>query len=433
VLKFFGILLVIALILFGAGFIYVNRLISPNWLEKKAEEEFAGNFMIGKVKLASLWPNTNLVLTNFSVTDPDSQNEGPELRAETLDLKVDLASLLKREIVVKRLAFDGLKVKGEIPEKGKIDLARLFKKRGEGKSVVEDVRKPKKKKSDKKKKFGNEKKVAKSVTLEEIIFRNSHVNLSLEKAGLVIDLAKVNLGLKDIRVDPSALERVNEANLELETELSLRSEKDDVYALLGISGPAKVTLFSALTGELDPVVETDWLLTDQSYVNTDTPAIRKALSYLKKLEKIGVKAGGLPKSISFSKNHRLALRWGKKRLDVLSPVEMGLKDWAVGLEEGCWWQTDSDDVNAGLRFSAPEKFTAKTTSLLGKFDKYIPKEIRGDGDSPLSHMIKDGRLSLEVDVKGSFKKPKVTLKTKVIDVSDNAIRTLEKGLRSLFK
>ena len=348
------------------------------------------------------------------------------LECKEVSFEVSLWELFSKEIHVERFVLDGLHARVNLHEDGTNSLDSLF----------EDA--PKEDKPEDKPKSFNAREKDEFVTqLKSISISNVSFDLILEETGVLLQGTDCSVELEDIKVDPNALELVNQAELELAVNMQIfdSASKAIKYGEIGLNGNAQVQLFDPLTGDIDPNVTLDLDISDSSYLATQVPYIKKVWAFSSKLEKYGVSLGSLPKKASFGRSRKIAGSYKRGRVDVEKDISIVIHDWEVAVNEKSWLDSASEQHEFFIDISASKK---STKSLVGHIDgllKSVPREIRGGlADEIKKAWLINGKLTLRLHTKGELSKPKIKMLTKLPDVEDLMKKHAKKGaIDFLFK
>jgi len=76
-----------------------------------------------------------------------------------------------------------------------------------------------------------------------------------------------NLSISDIEVNIKKLETLNDGKIQVQANMGLYSiDKAAEYGKLGINGDAALTLFNSESGDLEPDMEIDLVMSPDSYL-----------------------------------------------------------------------------------------------------------------------------------------------------------------------
>ena len=215
----------VLLLLAAALMVTYHSLLSKNFLVAKIESSIDSRVQIGDFGVSLFSVPAKVVIHDVIIAErdeaarkgvPHDERETIEvgaIRIEEIRFDVSLRELLSKEIKVSQLQVVGAHSDLVMNEAGEINVAKLFAAPPEAKKEPDDD-------------GLNAKDSPEIVTsLERLIIKDASFNLVIEKTGLEIEGRNVNLDLSDIKVDPNALEKVNEAQLEFAADFAAFSSR----------------------------------------------------------------------------------------------------------------------------------------------------------------------------------------------------------------
>lgn len=445
--RFFVTLVVLASLLFVGAKWALSYVASEDFVIARIEENLNSRVAIESVELRLLSVPTKLEVRGFQMTKRDDLVEAgmpaserppianPEVSCERFVCEVSIRELLNRKLKINRVLIDQASVKMQMYEDGTNSLDPLFQPvAGRAQPVPEDQ--PTDEPADAKAEPGT----ANLITnLDEFRIQDLHFECELEQSGIVIVGDKVNVSIDDIRVDPNDLEQVNQVNADLSSNIKVigKAGQSDPVVNLMLAGDTQTRLFDPETGEIDPVVEFDIELDEQSFLSTHVPAVQKAWQSLKALERFGFKPGDLPDYIRFGKSRKIKGQYAKGRAQVDEDIALLVADWELGLNAPAWLHVaNSQHEMVGELLASPQA----TEKFLVKIEQLIPGASH-NGQNLMrqaveSELVENGRLKLELKSQGSLEEPKVQLVTKMPKVEDQVKEKVKKKaldfLRSRF-
>ncbi|PQJ27545.1 AsmA family protein [Rubritalea profundi] len=428
-----GLVLIACVLAFSA-----KLLLTKEFLVEEIEDSINSRVQIGSFDVSLFSIPAKITLQDVILAERDNNvnrkvpyNERAPLTQGALECKevsfdVSLWELLSREIYVEHFVLDGLHARVKLHEDGTNSLDSLF----------EDVAKEDQPK-EKSKSFNAREKDEFVTQLKSISISNVSFDLTIEKTGVFLQGEDYSVELEDIKVNPNALELVNQAKLKLAGNLQIydSASKTLKYGEIGLSGNADVQLFDPMTGYIDPDVTLDLDISDSSYLTTKIPYVEKIWDFGSKLEKYGVSFDSLPKKASFGRSRKIAGSYKRGRVDVTRDLSIVIHDWEVAVNEKSWLSSGSEQHEFFIDLSASQK---SSQSLVGHIDsllKNVPKELRGGlANSIKQEWLVNGKLTLSLQTKGVLSKPKIKMITKLPNVDDLIKDYAKKGaVDFLFK
>lgn len=404
---------VILLMLCVAVSVAAKVILTKDFLVAELEESIDSRVQVGELELSLTTMPAQVTLRKVIITQRDDyanrqvkHDQRPllasgEVYIEELSFDVALLPLLSKKVSIKQLDVVGLNALVKMHEDGTTSLNSLFAE-------------PEKKKKEKKKKGFNAKDNQDFVTeLETITLKDSRFSLVVEKTGLLLEGSELNLDLTDIKIDPNALEVVNEAALKMAAKVEVFSNEKDrkKYGEVSFSGPARARIFDPATGEIEPDVEMELSLADNSYIDTDIPYVEKLWEWAGKFEKYGLSLGQRPKKIDFGRSKKVHASYQRGRVDLHQSLSLLIKDWELALNQGCWFDSADESHDFLIDLSASAKASDSVREKAGKISKWMPKELRQPlTDQLIGGVIKGGKLTLSIRTNGLLSRPRFSVK-----------------------
>jgi len=416
---------VAGLVVLGIGAnLMINRYLSEAYLEEQIEAAINSKAEVGSVKLSLLSSPARLTLKDvrLSAKSGDTRAGNSHVSVEEVDLKVNLWSLLEKKIEINEMTIRGAHVTGSVYKKGGSSFAVLFespkkaKKRLEkesgGKSVEKPVTStkpdaPTPKESGGLNAFDQEAFVA---SLGGFYLKDSSVDITIEKSGLRIRGEEINISLGSLSIDPRRLQDTDTAKVKLSMHLLLDSTEGWQYANVFLKGGAVARVFNPESGDMEPDVEADLNLGDESSINTRIPVIKEAWKELEKLRKIGIKVGPLPEKATFGRSQSLAAHYHQGLVTVQKPLSLWLADWELALLDGSWVQTETDQHEIQAEVLASQNLSDSFHGLISKGVDYLPREIRKSLVLEMEkNLFRDGRFFVKIQSSKDLSRPKIRL------------------------
>lgn len=419
-------------VLLGIG-LSARLILTKDFLVRELEGSINSRVQIGDVNVSIISFPAKVSLREVIIAERDdiaekgiAYDERPSLSEGALELdslsfEVSLNELLSRRIHVDHFELDGLHLRVDLYEDGSNSLDALFA--SPNKEITQAPEKPERKpnkKSEQKAGGFNAKEQQDFVThLESVEIRNVSFDLNIEKTGLFVHGSECGVSLNDIRVDPQALEKVNEARLQFQSKVEVfdSDRKKIKYGELGLSGPALARLFDPTTGDIDPIVSLDLLISEDSHISSKAPYLRKIWKFGEKLSKFGISLGTLPDRATFGRKRKLAGSYQRGRVDFSEDISLLIHDWEAALNKPSWLDSADEQHEFYIDLSASKKASRSPLKYIETLVKNVPKEARGElSDEMLSSWVKNDKLTVSLHTRGELSQPEIELLTEVPDI-----------------
>ena len=413
-------LLVVLALLAGALVITYHRVLSKNFLVAKIEESIDSRVQVGELGVNVFAIPARVVIRDVIIAERDeaakegvphderSALKGGPIRIGEIAFDLSLRELLSKRIKVSQLRVEGARVDMVMDREGKLDIEPLF------------AAPPEKREKQKQSKGLNAKDSADLVTeLDRVLIESTSFKLIIEKTGLEIIGSDIRADFSDIRVDPQALEKVNEAQLDFAGRFEAFSSRKgrQQYGRLGLDGPARVRLFDPATGALAPDAEIEFAISKDSYVSAKAPYIIRLWQLTDALHKIGLKTDPLPDKLDFGSERVLSASYAGSRLDLREAVSLVIEDWELLLDGGSWAHFGNEEHASTAKLIAGAKVSKFVGENLKKLTDAAPEEVRAKLLQQFTtQLFVDDRLTLLATTGGPLSDPKVKLKSPLPDV-----------------
>lgn len=424
-------ILVVVVILLIAASVSARFFLSKDYLVLEIEDSINSRVQIGEMEVSLLRVPAKVTLKDVIVTTRDeAANEKQSyasrdniddgvLTLKAVSFQVSLWELVSKKIRVESFDLDGLHAQVTLNADGTNSLDPLF-------AEPEKVKK-KKKSGDGFNAKDNEDFVTE---LKQVNITNVSCDLLIEKTGLLVKGSNGAVTLSDIRVNPNALEVVNQANLELTLQAKVYDGVEMLveYAELGVDGSALTQLFDPETGEIDPHVQFDFQISESSYVSTEIPYVQDIWEKGKKLEKLGLNLGSLSEKAAFGRERKLAGTYKRGRVDLAADISVMVRDWEIAANQGSWLDSGSEQHEFFVDICASSKASGSALKHSQKLLRKLPREIRGEMAAKLNgDWLKNGKLTLELHTSQSLSAPKIRSITELPKVNNLMKDAAKKG------
>lgn len=415
-----GCLLGVLGLLATALVITYHHVLSTNFLVATVEKSINSRVQIGGYRVSLFSVPARVVLEDVILTQRDGMVrkgvahddrpalEDGEIRVGEIRFDLSLRELLAREIQVSELRIAGAHFDLRMDEAGDFNIEPLFADppdRETDESEDEALR------------AGDD---AGFVTeLDRLWIVDSSFRLLIEKTGLEVIGRELSFDLSDIRVDPAALETVNEARLDFAARLQAFSARKgrQKYGQLDLKGPARVRLFDPATGVLEPDAEIEFSILPTSYVSTRAPYIERLWQVTDTLRKLGLKKQPLAERMSFGRDRVLHGSYRRNRIGIHQPVSLVMEDWELALDGGSWVEPGSEQHHSKVQLIASRKLSEWVNENLRSLLDKVPADVRGQLHAEfLGQLFVADRLTLKAGTEGPLSDPSVRLETRMPDL-----------------
>ncbi len=441
-----GILGVVTLIVV-AGFV-ARSYLTKDYLVQEIEKSINSEVEMEDVEISLFSVPAEISLHHVSLWEKGRERPlHPPLQIQELTLRASLLSLLQKHINVSNITIRGADITTIHREDGSTSLEELFE---SPKKAAEKARRKKEAKErgevyvEKVEEEGGFNVVDQGdfiTSLGGLAIENSKINITLEGMKIRLECSEVNMKLSSIKIDPAKLAETNSADLSVRGKVKIDSLEGWQYGYLNIRGKSTTQIFDPETGETEPEIEGDFLLQEDSWLNTRIPIITQSWGHLKVLEKIGIKVAPLPERATFGRSQSVSVHVYRGKITVKKPISVWVGDWELAALENSWLQTKTDEHVIRGELLASESASQKFQALLLKGLDLLPKKMRRKMAYEMeSDLFRDGRLLIGIESKGDFSDPKIKATGAIKDYSESIKKAgkdflKEKGadlLRDLF-
>lgn len=396
-----------------------HALLSKNFLVSQIESSIDSRVQIGGLSVSLFSVPATVVISDVLIAKPDeavrdgvphdqrAMLESGEIRVDEIRFSVSLQELISKQLNVSQFKVVGAHADLVMNEAGELNIEERF-------AAPPETKEEQQPNEDK---GLNAKQSPDFVTaLDRLTIQDASFNMVIEKTGLEVVGRDLNIDLSDIKVDPNALEIVNEAQLQFAVHLEAFSSMQGrlKYGQIGLAGPARVRLFDPATGDLSPDAEIDFVIAPSSYVSTKAPYVVKLWELTEKLSQLGLRTKPLPDQLTFGRERKLNASYARNQLDLHQPVSLMLGDWELALDGGTWVEFGTEQHGSGVRLIADAAASEFVRKHLGKIVEIAPENMRVKlHDEMLGQLFVDDCLTLQAATEGTLSDPKVKLTTRL--------------------
>jgi len=410
---------ILLLVVVGGVFFFAKSYMTKDYVVEKLEKSINSRVQIGELKVSFLG-EVELIDVIITERDQNADNEVPhddrealaagKLMIKSVKFRLSFGEIISRKLSIDSIDIDGVVAKLEMLEDGSLDIEALFDKPGDEKKEE--------------KKF-NAKDHDDFVTeIKEINLTNVDADLIVQKTQLLFQARGAEMKVSDIQVNPKQLETLNDAKINVSCELSLFSlDQNTEYGKLGITGDTTLTVFNTQSGDLEPDMKIDLVLSPDSYLTTKIPLISKMWDVVWKsfdvIAKLTKDKVTLSDRAEFRGNQKIALTYKLGKIDLIDTFSVHMSDWEVSVLGGSEFNTGTDLHRADMKLYVAEKISKRISGLLSKskgLGKILgrltgSKESDQKGDSS---WMENGRIFLLVESSGSLSKPNIKIKNSIL-------------------
>ncbi|MBK1790925.1 hypothetical protein [Persicirhabdus sediminis] len=421
-----------------AGNWFISSLFSRNEIVAQLEKNLNARVEIASIDFSIAPPSMDLRGLKIAKRGPAELHAiahddrepvtNPELEMARVKVALGLAEIFQRRLEVHQFDIVGLKAKMTIYENGGHSLEPLLKSpTADDSSQLADQTPAAEKVAEKPAEptvsvaddevFDAQQHERFIAALNSMSLKDAQLEIIYEKSDLKVNVSELNLRLHDLKIDPADLITSNEAKLSMAGMVDMYSVKGIHYTHIGLDGPGVVALFNPKTGALEPKVDIDFAIADESFINADVPVVNQAWAKLDFLKDWGVSFGSLPERASFGRSKSLSVAYHLGKVTIKKPISIWYGDWEVALLGNAWLQTGNYNHDAMLEILAAERLSQKTLKEATKLAEYVPN----DGKEKVIKEITDNwyrgeRLVAQLHSKGDLSKPDVDLLNKKPDI-----------------
>jgi len=411
------ILLVIPLIIAVSVKWFVGQMLSKSYFESAIEDSMNCEVMIGDVEVSLL--SSPAVLTFSRVEIAQKYEREAVVEIQQLDLELGLWALLCRDMKVDSIRIQGAHFKNTWHEDGTHSLETLFSSaKGDAQNVIASSENRPAIQADGSATLAGPTEPTGGLnifdqkdfigSLGKLTIEDSTVDMTLEKTGLHIECRNVAAALDSLHIDSSNLAETDHVNLDMSGKMIITSLYGRHYGTLDIKGDTITRLFNPDTGEMEPNMEGDLMIDDQSWLDTRIPVITQAWKQLEVLEKFGIPVASLPEKSTFGRSKAINVHYHLGKLTLRQPLSIWVGDWEIAVIENSWIQSETDQhqITAELLASrsASQKFKGMTDTATSWLSEMV---TQGTGNDLSQKLFKGDRLSMRVRSSGYFSSPDI--------------------------
>lgn len=412
-----------------------RMLLSRDFLVARIESAIDSRVQIGSYGVSLFSVPARVVLRDVIIAERDESvcrkahdQRKPlktgEIRVKEIRFDVSLGELLGKRIKASELRLRGAHFDMRLNEEGEFNLARRF------------AAPPDKRREEESDEGLNARDSSAMVTeLQRLLIEDASFDLVVEKTGLEIEGRDLRLELSDIKVDPGALEKVNEAHLEFTVQLAIHSSRQGrlQYGQIGLEGPARVRLFEPVTGRLAPDAEIEFAMDRDSYLSARAPYLIRLWQVTEVLTKVGLTTKPLPEQLGFGRDRVLSASWADGRLDLRRPLSLVMEDWELMLGGDSWAHFGNEQHASAVSLVSSAKVSDFVSRHLSKLVEVAPERLRPQLHQQLCEPLFVGeRLTLAVSTEGPLSDPRVKLQTLMPEIRKVLTDSAKAGLRNLL-
>lgn len=452
VLPFAVILLLLLIVIGGAGFMFLNAIARPAYLVRQIEDTFNCRAQIQEAKLHLFRSPSRLEIFGLALAPRDeSANkqtplaERPAMQPTTtvdyILLELKTGPLLRRKLVVTKLTIERPRIDLTVYEDGHTTFDEMIK--------PAPTAAPAKTAAPREKPQGDQKQHV-AVTVDQlpvdaiegrVAVEDATINATIERSKTTVQIHKGILIFSDVDVKPGDLQGHNAANVDLSAWIGVDSfEKNTRYMDLWLDGTGAVQPFNSKTGELEPSLSASVTVRKDSWIDA-FPVVDDMEELLKQLKQYGVDLEGVRLRGEFSEDTTASFNATRTSVKMTSDFMIPIDENFVVIENGSWVNSAKNEHEFAMTFIASERLTRKVES---EMTKYLGQHL-GETEAAmvktavLSFVKQSDFLVLRFGSKGDLGNPSVAFLTPVGDIgnlvkkSDETMSALKNKAQELLK
>lgn len=420
----------LALLLFGAGWMALNRLLSKEAVIAQLESHLLCKVSMESFEASAFSFPASLRIQKLVLTPADTTAVNTGINVETLVLHVSLMDLLRKRITVEKLHISGVYVRDEISKEGHSPLAEMFGKPSAADVIVADTTSAapppalplpepppltppasELATSDTTDTSAPEKTV--SVNIKEALLDKTLIHIVDRKARNKRDIHDLRLRIYDVDIDPTNLAQHNQCRIEVSGRTEVIGRKkvgeenvDAQFANIPFSGKGSIRPFDPATGLIDPAAELELVLAKDAVIGghlTMGEAAGKDKS-LKDLEKhLGLDLSAITIGGVLQQELTAKLKLAGARIEWMNDTRLVFPEYAIMMRQGSWSDSREDDSRMALQFMPADAISKQLLS--GITERY------GDGVAKAVQQalaLPEGGTGIDFVLTGPLAKPSVT-------------------------
>lgn len=423
------ILVTLVLLVFGSGWMAVNRLLTKEALISQLESSLNCKVTMESFEASAFSFPASLKIQKLVLLPTDATALNTGINIDSLTLHISLLDLLQRRLTVDKLHISGVYLRDEISKEGHSPLAVMFGKPSAADVIVADAGQPDETSlpaspeappvtsteftSTVVEDAPTAPKKAVSVNIKEALLDRTLIHIVDRKARNKRDIHDLRLRIFDVDIDPSNLAQHNKCSIEISGRTEIIGRKkvgeenvDAQFVNVPFSGKGSIRPFDPATGLLEPSAEVEVTLAKDAVLGghlTMGEAAGKDKAF-KDLEKyLGLDLA--PISIGGVLQQELLAKFKVEgaRVEWLNDARLVFPDYAILMKQGSWSDSREDDSRLAIQFMPANKISQQLFS--GITDRY------GDGVTTAvkkALTLPDGSAGIDFVLTGPLAKPSVT-------------------------
>ncbi|EKJ85553.1 AsmA-like protein [Leptospira meyeri] len=451
-----GILLIVIIALVFAG-----SLITPSFLVKQIESSINVRAHVESVNISLfnvlsgieiegiiLAPRDEVANKGIPLDERKSKPKGL-IQLGKAEVKISFLALLTKTLKVNKILLKQPEISLTMNEDGGNNLTSLFK----TPKIVDGEKNPalsaealaeKKKEAEEEAKEKASappsgpfsiKDIPIAIKMGLVGIQEGNIRVNMRKTGQQIQIQKLDLELKDIDIDGSDLESHNNVNVNFDADITIigRNKKEAAKFLLETEG--KVTPFVAKTGLVNPKVNYEVTMKEDSFVS-GFAAFDAIAGELPALNQAGLKLDKLKEKAELKKDVSFHVEYSNGKVTFLDEPTFPTKNYDLQITKGSYIVTTTNyhEMKMGMLYDEEE-----SKKSLASVDEKIKQATKGQGDPKafrnkiVGNLIKDERLFIPFRTYGDIRNPNVELGVglgTLTDLIGGAVKEVIKGKAS---
>lgn len=434
--------------------VFAGSLINPSFLVKQIESSINVRAHVESVNISLfnvlsgieiegiiLAPRDEVANKGIPLDERKSKPKGL-IQLGKADVKISFLALLTKTLKVNKILLKQPEISLTMNEDGGNNLTSLFK----TPKIVDGEKNPAlspEALAEKKKEAEEEasappsgpfsiKDIPIAIKMGLVGIQEGNIQVNMRKTGQQILVQKLDLELKDIDIDGSDLNSHNNVNVNFDADVTIigRNKKEAAKFLLETEG--KVTPFVVKTGLVNPKVNYEVTMKEDSFVS-GFAAFDAIAGELPALNQAGLKLDKLKEKAELKKDVSFHIEYSNGKVTFLDEPTFPTKNYDLQITKGSYIVTTTNyhEMKMGMLYDEDE-----SKKSLASVDEKIKQATKGQGDPKalrnkiVGNLVKDERLFIPFRTYGDIRNPNVELGVglgTITDLIGGAVKEVIKG------
>ncbi|MEM7179807.1 MAG: hypothetical protein AAF518_02765 [Spirochaetota bacterium] len=442
--------------------IFLNRLLTADFLVKNIELQFNCRASIETVKISLLHIFFNIILENLQITYRDAEADQAiplqdrqsitqnVLQVKRVELKLSLFALFKKGIKVQKFMFYEPLLNLFINKDGSNNISEFFYRpeivagKANPKYIRPIVAKAMQENaaSTKKTKPFSIRNMPVSARLEKIGIKDAHVNLKVRKTGQLLQLKGLQAVVDSIHVHPNKLHLYNALKLFYSFDLVIIGKDKKENARFFLDCQEDLRPFLQDTGTIDPSLVYRVNVRRTSYIRSMI-IVNLLSGVISVLKTLGIRLESTTRE-QLLRNTILELTFYQGRLTLQKKANLLSTSLDLEFDENSWLQITN---NEHLFFGSFILYKKESRKSINNIDTFVHSALREaysemTREKVFDSIMKNDRIQIPFKSYGDIRSPKVDLDIKIPSIgglfkgivrggSAGAGKLLDKGMDRL--